>query len=71
MVHRLHRNCCLKIFLLGMSLIVGGIGMAVFLRGLFAAVEDFGSERKKMRRRLKKREAFEQYLKYLEGSGKL
>ena len=55
-------------FLLGTSLIVGGIGMAVFLRGLFAAVEDFGSERKKMRRRLKKREAFERYLKYLEES---
>lgn len=55
-------------FPLGMSLIVGVIGMIVFLRWMFAALADFGSERKKIQRRLKKREVFERYLKYLEES---
>lgn len=55
-------------FPLGMSLIVGVIGMIVFFKWMFAALDDFGSERKKIQRKLKKREAFERYLKYLEES---
>lgn len=55
-------------FPLGMSLIVGVIGMIVFFRWMFAVLEDFGNERKKIQRKLKKKEAFEQYLKYLEES---
>lgn len=55
-------------FPLGMSLIAGVIGMIVFFKWMFAALDDFGSERKKIQRKLKKREAFERYLKYLEES---
>ena len=42
--------------------------MIVFFKWMFAALADFGSERKKIQRRLKKREVFERYLKYLEES---
>jgi len=42
--------------------------MIVFLRWMFAALADFDSERKKIQRKLKKREVFERYLKYLEES---
>ncbi len=42
--------------------------MIVFFKWMFAALDDFGSERKKIQRKLKKREAFERYLKYLEES---
>ena len=41
-------------FPLGMSLIVGVIGMIVFLRWMFAALADFGSERKKDSETVKK-----------------
>lgn len=68
MVHRLYRIAVSRSFPLGMSLIVGVIGMIVFFRWMFVALADFGSERKKIQRRLKKREVFERYLKYLEES---
>ncbi|WP_317344459.1 hypothetical protein [Faecalimonas umbilicata] len=42
--------------------------MIVFFKWMFTALDDFGSERKKIQRKLKKREAFERYLKYLEES---
>ena len=57
-----------RAFPLGMSRMVGVMGVMVFLKWMFVALDDFGCERKKIQRKLKKREAFERYLKYLEES---
>lgn len=53
-------------FSLGMMLIIGVVGIIVVIRWMFNTLEDFGSERKKVQRKLQKKEAFEKYLKFLE-----
>ena len=45
---------------------VGVVGIIVVIRWMFNTLEDFGSERKKVQRKLRKKEAFEKYLKFLE-----
>lgn len=53
-------------FSLGIMLIIGVVGIIVVIRWMFNTLEDFGSERKKVQRKLRKKEVFEKYLKFLE-----
>ena len=53
-------------FSLGILLISGVIGAIAIIWWMFITLEDFGSVRKKTQRKLKKKEALESYLKFLE-----
>lgn len=55
-----------KSFSLGILLIAGVIGAIAIIRWMFITSEDFGSVRKKTQRKLRKKEALERYLKFLE-----
>lgn len=53
-------------FSLGILLIPGVIGVIAIIWWMFITLEDFGSVRKKTQRKLRKKEALESYLKFLE-----
>lgn len=53
-------------FSLGILLISGVIGAIAIIWWMFITLEDFGSVGKKTQRKLRKKEALESYLKFLE-----